>query len=312
MRIGKLWKAFFVENIYCVGYRYAGDSFAYEEKNAEFVMQTLDWKKWCADPIICDAGDKTYVFVEEMNRMTNRAHISVMTLDRSDGMSLPKVAIKEPFHMSFPETFVKGQKRYMIPETSEVGEMRIYRCDGKTDKWKMVCSFPETCIDIAIMEQGGDVYCIASQEHPKNRHKTKLKIYMLDVMGESLKECNQMETDCEYSYSARNGGKIIIRNGEYYRVAQRSTKEFYGKCVDIFRINRFEETKVYQEHKIAELSVEDLKLKYKNRFYKPIGMHTYGHVNGWEVIDVNTEHFSVLVPFQKMMRVMNRKRMQRK
>lgn len=303
----KIIKALFVENIYCIGYRYAKETFAYEIEQPEFVMQVLNWKKWCADPIICVENEKTYVFVEEMNRLTNRAHISVMSLDQKDGLGLPQGVIKEAFHMSFPETFTKDGNTYMIPETSEAGELRVYRKGDTVFDWKCELVFEEKCIDVATINRMDGLYLIASKENPENHHKTILKIYLLDIEKGTLKKCDHMEAECCYAYNARNGGKVIQKNDSLYRVAQQSTREFYGKSVDIFQIDQFCPECTYEEHKVGDLTIDKICCRYKNRFYKPAGMHTYGHVNGYEVIDVNTEHFSLLVPFQKILRLLARR-----
>ena len=53
------------------------------------------------------------------------------------GYSYLGIVLDEDFHMSFPFLFIDDGQLYMIPETSEAGEVRLYRCTNFPMTWEI-------------------------------------------------------------------------------------------------------------------------------------------------------------------------------
>lgn len=96
-------------------------------KNSTLNFKILFHDNWCwyADPILQEYQGEIVLFMEQFDLKLNRGAIACSTL--KDGIfSDPVTIIKEPFHMSFPVTFLWNEQMYMIPETSEDNSVCLY------------------------------------------------------------------------------------------------------------------------------------------------------------------------------------------
>src|SRR6266700_398572 len=83
--------------------------------------------RYWADPFLYSYQGRTFCFVEDFVSKTNRAHITALEIVETKVVE-HGIAVKEPFHLSFPFLFQHKGELYMCPECSESGQIRIYRC----------------------------------------------------------------------------------------------------------------------------------------------------------------------------------------
>ena len=91
--------------------------------------------RFLADPFVLKNNGENFVFVEDFLLRDKKGRISAIKLD-GDDYDFLGVVMEEDFHLSFPFVFRDGENIYMIPESSENGDIRLYRSIDFPLKWE--------------------------------------------------------------------------------------------------------------------------------------------------------------------------------
>lgn len=287
---------------------------------------------WYADPLIVPMKEIEYssksnaqrVYMEVYDRLKRKGFIGVSEFDSTGRLSRPKRVIEEQFHMSFPFTFYYRDELYMIPETNNSGELRIYKEIGK-DLWRLYYSFSvsENLVDICLLgiDFPNSIVLLVGEKSRTERGKIKSSIYIIRNFCELESICLEKICDISgYSFDQRNAGRIIEYNEKKYRLKQHSESGKYGigiyidEIVDYISIldNDDKESvdyksKVSDEKTRKELTVENIgyiitasKDCLLPRNAELIGIHTYDMTysvdrkNTYEVLDFAWRQYNIL------------------
>jgi hypothetical protein len=212
-----------------------------------------------ADPFVVTEGNSDYCFVEDYNYATNRGCISVYEIRDNQAIRLGE-AIAEPFHMSFPYVFKFNSKLYMVPETSENSDIRLYECIEFPKKWQLlkVIMSDISAADTMVFEHNG-LWWLFSNIDPVNTgdHCSELSIFYATnpIVGDWAPHLkNPVIIN---PASARNGG-LLCDNESIFRVGQRQGFGRYGTGVSINKIERLDENE-YKETNIFNIEAGFLK-----------------------------------------------------
>jgi hypothetical protein len=195
--------------------------------------------RYLADPFVYSREGKDYCFVEDFDLNKGSANISVYELLDSEAVYLGEV-LGEPFHMSFPYLFEYESQLYMVPETSENSDIRIYKCIDFPLKWELesVAMDNVSAADSMIFKKG-DYWWLMSNINPMghNDHCSELMIFYarnpLDGDWTPHAE-NPIYIDPSV---ARNGG-LLFDGERIFRVAQVLGFAQYGAKSKILEIEK--------------------------------------------------------------------------
>lgn len=147
-----------IRKAYAIGYRYNMDSDSWK-KHGEIpysvIMPTKD--EWYADPFPFIFDEKHYIFVEIMKN--GRKGTIGYTCLETDGGKIHEI-IREPFHMSYPNVFQYEEEIYMIPETNQANQIRLYRALAFPEKWEC-CSIlydDICCVDTSLYFEKNKIF----------------------------------------------------------------------------------------------------------------------------------------------------------
>jgi hypothetical protein len=226
--------------------------------------------RFLADPFVISKNGKDYCFVEDFDFSTHLGCISVVDLGESFNKSVQKV-IAEPFHMSFPYLFEYNDKLYMIPETSQCKEIRVYECSEFPYKWsfRSVLMHNVSAADTMIFFRDG-LWWLFTNLGPIDGtdHCSELSIFYSDNplgVDWAPHKSNPIYID---PAKARNGG-ILFDGEQIFRVAQKQAFNQYGKEVNIFHIDKLDKDQY----------IETLVVNIKPNFFESLGTH-HLHSNG--------------------------------
>ena len=218
-----------------------------------------------ADPFVISENDKHYCFVEDYDLSLSRGCISLYELNKTKTICHGEV-IKEPFHMSYPYVFEYQSKFYMVPETCENRDIRLYEAEEFPHKWRFSKTiFTDiSATDTTIFEVNG-LWWLFTNIDPRNSgdHDSELFIFFSDnPLSDQWTPHPKNPVICN-SLTARMGG-ILFENDSIYRVSQRQGFDTYGQASNI--------------NKIIHLSpadyMEELQLTIEPNFFKNIkGTH---------------------------------------
>lgn len=203
-----------------------------------------------ADPFLFTDGERLFLFYEEKRNYTPGVICMTSTVDLMHWTE-PVIVLKENFHLSYPFVFEDHGSVYMIPETSDIGDIRLYKADNKelnsfslykTLIPKEVTDTEIGFADTSVFKIDDTYYLMSSIERQRTNYLYLYYAYQAD--GPYLEHpCSPI---CVSSKYGRNGGGILSFGGKVYRVAQ-DCEVRYGDNVHLFEIDELN-TSSYQEH----------------------------------------------------------------
>lgn len=265
----KIFEKLFKEDAYGVAIR------DINRKNNPYTTKYPTIFQWYADPFVCSSSMGDFLFVELLDYHNVYGQIAVAPI--KDGkIGKFRIVISEPFHMSFPNVFQWNGIWYMIPETYQKKEMRLYRCESFPYKWKFYKTLVDDVelVDHAIKFKGNRAIIISMDIH--NADKRYSRVFELDLSKMLAKEVFPKGNFSQ----ERAGGTFYTVGGKDYRVIQDCTR-CYGEFLKVYETDAITLDEI-NEHEIRRLFAEDLLLD-KDRGIERV--HTYNNNGRYETVD---------------------------
>ncbi|KAJ6773077.1 GLUCOSAMINE INOSITOLPHOSPHORYLCERAMIDE TRANSFERASE 1 [Salix koriyanagi] len=179
-----------------------------------------------ADPFIYVQGDTLFLFYETKNSITSQGDIGL------------GIALDEDWHLSYPYVFNYLGQIYMMPESSQKGELCLYRALNFPLQWtleKVLAKRP--LVDSFIINHAGEYWLFGSDNSGFGTRKNgQLEIwYSSSPLGPWKPHKKNPIYNVDKSVGARNGGRPFSYDGNLYRVGQ-DCGETYGRRVRIFKV----------------------------------------------------------------------------
>jgi len=211
---------------------------------------------YLADPFILNFNKKKYLFAEEYNFKKKRGVIVLYNILNNKYERIG-VILKENFHLSFPYVFKFKKKLYLLPETSQNNDIRLYECIKFPFKWKLkkILMNNVSSADNLIFYFNKFYWLFSNiATSAKDDHDSEMSIFYSKNTPLTNKwiphKNNPIITDAEF---ARNAGIIFDKN-KIYRVSQKYKFNLYGgkfliNKIKILNKNSYEENLVKYKFK---------------------------------------------------------------
>jgi hypothetical protein len=192
----------------------------------------------------------------------------MLSRSSSGKWSKPSTVLERPYHLSYPFVFEHDGELLMLPETTAVGRVELYRCGRFPDRWEL---------DTVLVDNfaGADATLWFQDERWWMFVDLKNELYIL--YSDSLRgpwrshRGNPVKSD---SRSSRPAGRIFRSGEDVIRPAQDCSVQ-YGRDV-VF-------------NKITRLTVGDFEEVEIGRLATPwnvhTGCHTFNQLDGITVVD---------------------------
>lgn len=240
-----------------------------------------------ADPFPIAWNGKVYVLCETLKTKGSIAFIDITDPTKP---SLPQVVIELPHHISYPYVVQHNAQVYCIPETSEAGEVYLYRAVDFPHKWTrdavLIRDF--AAVDNTIFRHEGRWWLICTA---RGQDHNLFAWYSDDISGPWTPHAgNPVKTDIR---SARPAGTPFVHSGQLYRPAQ-DCSTTYGQRVVINRVQRLTP---------AEFKEEQVKViePFRHSRY-PDGLHTVSAAGNIILCDGKHLHFLGILPMITILR----------
>jgi hypothetical protein len=215
-----------------------------------------------ADPFLMVRDDRWLLFFEVVNMATDRGEIAYATSDDGLRWTYRAVVLREPFHLSYPQVFEADGAIWMIPETRQANEVRLYRAESFPDRWMHAATLLHgRFADATILRHEGLWYLFAQ------RGLDELRLFSSPDLAHGW---------CEHPASplwpgnrrrTRPGGRMLRWNGRLLRFAQDGLPT-YGNCLRAFEVDRLDPLN-YAERELAESPI----LRATRSGWNAVGMH---------------------------------------
>lgn len=233
--------------------------------------------RYLADPFIIRKNNQYYCFVEDYDFDTNLGKISVYLIDKTGSKEIG-CAISEGFHLSYPYIFEFENEIYMCPETSDIDEIRLYRCVEFPLKWEFHCTLMKdvSAADTIIFSHENRYWMFTNISTSSfSDHSSELHIFYTSdpLRGEWIPHKNNPVIFD--SQKARNGG-FFESDGEYYRIFQTQGYDIYGESCGCSKILKL----THDEY------VENIEFFVEPKFFPGLkGTHTFNVCDNLIVCD---------------------------
>lgn len=246
-----------------------------------------------ADPFLFTYEGQTWIFYEKKGLNEKRGTIWAKNLD--DEKAEAVLILEEAFHLSYPYIFSQNGSLYMIPETMEAKEIRLYQCIKFPNQWE----YKKTILNV----EGLDTNLLFIQSDMcymytyVDRH---LLIYRLYLARKKEFELEKIELvyKSEENLTLRGAGNIIKSESGLLRPSQNCC-ERYGGGLLFYELNVSSGMNIFINRKKITptmIKIKDMDYKWK----KICGVHTYNNEKNYEVIDVLVMKLHWTVPFRKI------------
>jgi hypothetical protein len=230
-----------------------------------------------ADPFVLEHDGRKVCFVEEFSYRSKKGVISAYELSGDNAHRLG-VVLEEPFHLSYPFLLTVGDEVYMVPESHEAGEIRVYRCSSFPTQWEYSHTILKdvSAADSSIFFRDDKWWLLTNLDSSGgNDHHSELHLFCADSLFATEWQshpCNPVVFD---SRKGRNGG-LIIEGDEVFRVFQEYGWDNYGESFGVCRVLELS-SKKYSEDEVFRV---------RPSFYKGInGTHSFSYSSGVVAFD---------------------------
>lgn len=266
------------------------------EKSCERHPLSLNPVVIVADPFLFVHQGRLHLFYEEKRNYSDGVLRMTATTDLKT-WTKPVTVLQEACHLSYPFVFDDQGTVYMIPETSDLGDIRLYKADDDTLRHFSFCrtlvhkDVVDTeigYVDSSVWQKDGTYYLMSSVERQRTNH---LHLFTADHLEGPYTEhpCSPVCVSKKYG---RNGGSLIEHDGRLYRVAQ-DCEVRYGDNVHLFQIDEM------TRHTYKEQLVKEELIPTDLVFYKH-GGHQYNVVDfdGQRIVATDAKEYHTYMPYR--------------
>jgi hypothetical protein len=245
-----------------------------------FSMEGFRWIEsprghYYADPFLFRRDGTTWLFFEDYDYAEGRAVIACAEVRADGGVAAPRVALRRPYHLSFPFLFEDAGRVYMIPETGANRTVKLYRATRFPDEWERVAVLLSgaRALDTVMWREGGRYWFFVTIIHPP-RAGPQLFLFSTDTLtGRWMAHpANPIVSDARY---ARAAGAIVSLGSRRIRPSQDCSGD-YGSAIHFSEITRLSPSDYEERHLWTLPPVGDKDLT---------GTHTYNRCETAEVVD---------------------------
>lgn len=188
--------------------------------------------RFVADPFMLRDGSTWYMFFEVYRADSRQGDIGLATSPDGLEWTYRRIVLHEPFHLSYPYVFAWQSEYYMIPETHNRREVRLYRAHEFPFSW----IFERTLLsgaaftDSSIVRHGEKWWLFTS--FPGD---ATFSLFQADALEGEWAPHSQNPILRDARDRSRSAGRIITSGDRLFRFAQDNT-ESYGLRVNTYEI----------------------------------------------------------------------------
>lgn len=233
-------------------------AYAYHHNHSKSLSQYKEISnpkgRFLADPFVFKYNDSNYIFVEDFFFKDNKGRISVLKIN-ADKQEFLDVIIEEDFHLSFPYVFKDDNKVYMIPESHENQDIRLYKCTDFPKKWELekVLMSNVSAVDTILLKRDDTWFMLTNICSSNAIDHSELHIFYSDNLKSDfwkpIASGNPVIFD---PLMGRNGG-LFYHNKKTFRVNQVHGQAHYGKSFNVNEIILLSKNN-YIEKKISKVN----------------------------------------------------------
>lgn len=198
-----------------------------------------------ADPFMLRYGSSLYMFFEVLNATTARGEIAYAVSANGLDWQYQSIVLREGVHLSYPLIFEWRGAVYMMPETRQAKEVRLYQAESFPSGWRHVATLLHGDFADATLYDDGMTWWLFAQ-----RGLDELRLYHAERPVGPWQEHPHSPLWPGNRSRTRPGGRLFAQDGRLIRLAQDGWPA-YGSYLRAFAIDRLDPDG-YEEHELPE------------------------------------------------------------
>jgi len=189
--------------------------------------------RYVADPFLFRDGNVWWMFFEVCDQSVGRGKIGVAS--SADGLSwtYERIVLDEPWHLAYPFVFMYEGSYYLLPCSSAIEEIRLYRAVTFPWSWEYVGTLMSgrPCVDPTLVYRGSMWWLFVGGVNSS----TCRLYYSADLLGPWVD--HPLSPIATGPGCSRPAGRFFACDGSrLIRLAQKCD-EYYGEAVKAFEID---------------------------------------------------------------------------
>jgi hypothetical protein len=225
-----------------------------------------------ADPFLWESGGRTYLLFEEVATGSSRGRLAYIEVLGDGSFSKMEILLDEPYHLSYPCVVEDRGELFLLPETSEVGRVELYRFSRFPSEVELVARLVEglALVDTTPIFLNERWYFFTTTLQP---FMETLLFWSDQLEGAwNLHPCSPISSSVK---NGRSAGNLFWMNGRLYRPTQDCSLR-YGYAIQVNEIVRLTPTEFEERTVNRVLPVWQPGL---------LGTHTWNQSSRVQVID---------------------------
>lgn len=289
--LARLYKKLLRIESYAVAYRFLPTTeVPIGSPEPDFQLLPPHWNYWCADPFPFYREGEWYIFVEVYYLHHTKACLGYYRLSDPDRIH---IVLDEPFHLSYPNIFEWKEQIYMIPETHNAKELRLYRAVQFPDQWELdsVLLRDIDLADSSLLFSSNEIF-IETMEDTNSSGSYRNIFYRLDMDSRAI---HPLTVTPSTYIDRRPAGNFFSVGDQLYHALQ-NCDNCYGEFMHIARVTSFNNEGL-KEEETMQIRAEDLPIMSDLPFIRTHTLNRYGRL---EVVDLLYNRILLLKPFIKL------------
>lgn len=194
--------------------------------------------RFVADPFLFRRGETTFVFYELLYRAPKKGVIAVSRIDADGRVEHLGSVLEETMHLSYPLVFEHAGEVWMLPESWQAGEIRLYRAEVFPDQWVLdsVLVDDGTWVDPTLLQHAGRWWLFATDRYDYG----SLELWIADAPSGPWQRHPASPVVRDDPNRARPGGRFVRDGERLFRVGQ-DTHPRYGVGVGLYEVTELSE-----------------------------------------------------------------------
>jgi hypothetical protein len=243
------------ETPWCLAFReaprlFVANTLAYSSRGLRLMLPPQG--RFYADPCVFSHDGVDHVFFEDFDQRAGKGVISWMRRASPGTFTAPELVLDRPHHLAYPFVFAHDTDVYMVPETSAVRQVQLFRAVDFPRRWEPVAVLLDDVVaaDATLIEHGGWWWMFTAIAEVGSSACDELFIYYArSPLGPwRPHQANPVKSDVR---SARPAGRLFRHRGRLIRPAQNCARVYGGSVVlcEVLELT----TDAYRERVLVDL-----------------------------------------------------------
>jgi hypothetical protein len=217
-----------------------------------------------ADPFMVERDGRWYLFFEFTNFARSRGEIGLAASADGRRWHYQQRVLAEPFHLSYPQVFEADGSFFMVPETHQAGEVRLYEARPFPHTWVHEATLLRDApfADPTLFRSGSGWWLFTTANPPR---WDDLRLFHATDLRGPWQEHPRSPVVAGDAQRARPAGRVVVHGGRVIRFAQ-DTRSRYGERVSALEITTLTASDYHEQALGRVLSPGD-------QSWNAVGMH---------------------------------------